>query len=197
MQHNSSFTEKESLSLISEMIQKAKGSYVTKGIAAMVWGSLIIFCSVVSWYEMAYRWQPGFDIWLLLFFALFPQIYFSIKEKRQRKFSTHNEHVINYVWIAFSLSIFITGFFNAKFGNSHSATPIMILYGIPTFIMGGITGFKPMVAGGLICWLFSIASIYTTPQTDMLLMAGCGLFAWLLPGIILWKRFKKLQRNNV
>jgi hypothetical protein len=67
------------------------------------------------------------------------------------------------------------------------------MYGIPTFITGGVFKFKPMIFGGLICWVLAIASMYTDIAVDMLFMAACGLFAWLIPGIILWRRYKKQQ----
>jgi hypothetical protein len=197
MEADHQLSEKESLQIINEMIGKAKRSYVTKGIASMVWGLMIIVCSLVTWSQIKYKWNAGFDVWMLLFVAIFPQIYFSVKEKRQKKFTGHDDNIVNHVWIAFAIAILITGFYNSKFGTKESTTIILILYGIPTFIMGGLFKFKPMIFGGLICWLFSIISVYTMPDVDMLLMAGCGFFAWLIPGVILWKRYKMQHHKNV
>ena len=72
-----------------------------------------------------------------------------------------------------------------------------MLFGLPTFITGGILKFKPLIAGGIICWILSIISIFSNNATDMLLMAACGLFAWVIPGVILWNRYKKQQLSNV
>lgn len=187
----------ESLQLISEMIGKAKRSYVSKGTASIVWGALIILCSMVTWAQQQFTIDIGFDIWLLLLLALIPQIYFAIKEKREKGFTGHDEETMNFVWISFTVCIFITSFYNSRWGGESSASLIMMLYGIPTFITGGIFKFKPMIVGGIICWVFSIISIYTPFKTDMLLMAACGLFAWLIPGIILWNRYKKQQQADV
>ena len=191
------FSETESLKLINEMIGKAKKSYVTKGIASIVWGILIITCSLLTRLRMRSDFDPGFDIWLLVFVAVIPQIFFAIKERRKKNFTGHDEITSGYVWSAFGISIFILSFYNAKFGTPTSATIFMILYGIPTFITGGMFSFRPMIIGGLICWVCSIISVFTSPDDDMLLMAGSGLFAWLIPGIILWTRYKKQRRKNV
>jgi len=191
------FSETDSLKLINEMISKVKRSYVTKGIASMVWGVLIITCSLLTWAEVRYNWDPGFDVWLLVFLALIPQIFFSIKEKRSRKFTAHDETTTTYVWSAFAISIFILSFYNSKFGSEQATTLFMMLYGIPTFITGGMFKFKPMIVGGLICWALSVVSVFTPVDADMLLMAGSGLFAWLIPGIILWNRYQKQRRENV
>ena len=191
------FSEHDSLRLINEMIGKAKRSYVTKGIASIVWGVLIMACSLLTWAELRFNWYPGFDVWLLVFLALIPQIFFSVKEKKTRKFTGHDEVTARYVWTAFAVAIFLTTFYDTRYGSNESATLFMMLYGIPTFITGGMFNFKPMIVGGVLCWMFSAISVYTPASVDMLLMAASGLFAWLIPGIILWNRYQKQRRANV
>lgn len=188
-------TEQESLKLINEMIGKAKRSYITTGAASIVWGILIVVCSLLTWYQVYTKHFFGFDVWLLIFLALIPQIYFSISEKKKKNFVSHDEHTMTYLWSTFAICIFILSFYDSKFGtnDSHSTALFMLLYGVPTFITGGIFKFKPMILGGIICWVLSVASMYTDVATDMLFMAACGLFAWLIPGIILWKKYKKQQ----
>jgi len=187
----------ESLKLINEMINKAKESYVSKGIASMVWGALIVTCSLLTWAQIQYDFNLGFDIWLLVFLAVIPQVYFSVKEKRQRTFVGHHDAIMSYLWTTFGICIFIITFYQNKVGANSSASLFMMLYGIPTFITGGVFKFKPMIWGGLICWGLSIGSMFTPLATDMLFMAACGLFAWLLPGIILWNRYQKQGSCNV
>ncbi len=152
---------------------------------------------MVTWAQQQFNLDIGFDIWLLLLLALIPQIYFAIKEKREKGFTGHDEKTMNFVWTSFTVCIFITAFYNSRWGGESSASLIMMLYGIPTFITGGIFKFKPMIVGGIVCWLFSAISIYTPFKMDMLLMAACGLFAWVIPGTILWNRYKKQQQANV
>ena len=191
------FSEQDSLRLINEMITKAKRSYVTKGVASVVWGVLIMACSLLTWAELQFNWYPGFDVWLLVFLALIPQIFFSVKEKKTRKFTGHDEVTARYVWTAFAVAIFLTTFYDTRYGSNESTTLFMMLYGIPTFITGGMFNFKPMIIGGLLCWIFSAISVYTPASVDMLLMAASGLFAWLIPGIILWNRYQQNRRANV
>jgi len=187
----------ESLKLISEMIGKAKRSYITKGIASIVWGILIVVCSLLTWAQVQYQFHLGFDVWLLVLVAVIPQIFFSIKEKRQKTFVGHDEITMRFVWTTFGICIFILSFYSSRFHTDDITSLFMMMYGIPTFITGGIFKFKPMILGGVICWGLSVGSMYTPLSTDMLFMAACGLFAWLLPGIILWNRYKKNQACNV
>jgi len=187
----------ESLKLINEMIGKAKQSYVSKGIASIVWGILIVVCSLLTWMQVQYKIDLGFDVWLLVFIAVIPQLLSSIKEKKQKTFVGHDEITMRYVWTTFGICIFILSFYSYKVYGNNTASLFMMMYGVPTFITGGIFKFKPMILGGLICWGLSVGSLYTPLATDMLFMAACGLFAWLIPGIILWNRYKKNQACNV
>jgi hypothetical protein len=95
---------------------------------------------------------------------------------------------MTFVWSAFGICIFILSFYNIKFGNGHSTSLYMMLYGLPTFITGGVFKFKPMIWGGLVCWALAIAALFASLATAMLFMAVCGLVAWFIPGIILWNR---------
>ena len=197
MTETDNFSEKESLQLITEMIGKAKKSYVTKGIAPIMWGSIIIFCSMATWVKFHFKINMG-DVWLLTIIAIIPQVYFSIKENKKRGFASYEGNTLSAVWIAFSVSIFITSFyFGTHKVSGDSSSLFMMLYAIPTFITGVVTKFKPMMYGGIFCWIASITSMYTTLEADFLLMAACGLFAWLIPGIILWNRYKKIISTSV
>lgn len=199
MNEEENMSEKESLLLINEMISKAKSSYVTTGAASVVWGALIVFCSLFTWLEIHFAYFIAVDIWLLTLVAVVFQVYFSVKEKKQRKFVAHDETITTYIWSAFGICIFLLSFYNSKFGNNGQSVSslFMLLYGIPTFITGGLYKYKPMIVGGIVCWCLCIISMFTNNATDLLLMAASGLFAWLIPGIILWRKYQKKRVENV
>jgi hypothetical protein len=191
------FSEQDSLKLINEMIGKAKKSHIEKGIASMLWGTIIIICSLITWAGAHYNYQTG-DIWLLTIVALIVQVVFGIIESKKKNYISYEEVSMKYVWTAFGISIFIASNYAGKFPSGGETTSIfMMLYAIPTFITGGVTKFKPMIYGGIFCWVASFMSIHTPFEIDNLLMAACGLVAWLIPGIILWNRYKKNLAANV
>ena len=41
-------TEQQSLEIITQMISKAKCDYEETGIGALLWGSLVTFCSLIT-----------------------------------------------------------------------------------------------------------------------------------------------------
>ena len=214
-----SFTEQESLLLISQMINKAKNSYHDTGIGPILWGSVIAICSLVTYFKITVGLKLPVDIWFLTFVAIIPQIWIVSKEKKVRKVKSYDETAMDYVWICFGISIFLLIFINANIQaalkpliehyrlttghapnfNYYNFTSafFLLLYGIPTIITGGCRNFKPMLLGGIFCWLAAVITVYTNAETDMLLTALSAIVAWLIPGIILYRKHLKLLAAHV
>lgn len=216
-------TEKESLDLIAQMINKAKDACHDTGIAAIMWGAVIAICSLVKLSEIHFEYKLPFNIYWLTFVAVIPQVYFTIKAKRERKVKAYGDEFMDYLWIGFGICIFlmiyVTGSmynewkpvaeeYNKLTGHSSSfrfyefnSSFFLLLYGLPTFVTGVSMKFKPMLWGGLLCWLCCIAALYTPVKVDLMLVALSSIFAWLIPGIIMEKEYRKakaeLAQTNV
>lgn len=74
-----------------------------------------------------------------------------------------------------------------------STSLFLILYAFPTICTGILTKFKPMLTGAVICYVLFIASLFTASTYDYLLMAFAGICNWLIPGIILRKRYLRAK----
>ncbi|MFZ1263133.1 MAG: hypothetical protein WAT34_06440 [Chitinophagaceae bacterium] len=210
-------TEKESLDLIAMMINKAKDSYHNTGIGSMMWGTIIAVCSLVKLAELHFDYALPFDIYWLTILAVVPQIFITLKEKKERKVKSYDDIYMDYLWLGFGISIFLLIFItNAVFSvwepvaieykqlTGHISTfrfsefiaPLfLLLYGIPTFVTGAACKFKPMLWGGLLCWVCCIISLYTTIKIDLMLTAFSAIFAWLIPGIIMERQYRKAKRG--
>ncbi|HPH86472.1 MAG TPA: hypothetical protein PLC48_13470 [Ferruginibacter sp.] len=211
-------TEKESLALISQMINKAKNAYHSTGVGAMLWGAVIAICSLVKLSEIHFNYTFPFDIYLLTLLAIIPQIYISVKEKKQKPVKSYDDIFLDYVWLAFGISIFLLVHINASvFGSwepvaveyksltGHSAafrfsefvSPFfLLLYGMPTFITGAACKFKPMLYGGIFCWLCCIVTVYTNIKIDLLLTAFSAIIAWFIPGLFMEKEYRMAKKQE-
>lgn len=208
----------QSIELIEKMINKAKGGYHDSGIGALLWGTVVTICALVSWAEIHFNFNFPFDIWMLTFIAVAPQIFLSIRERKKRKALRYEDVAMSYIWSVFGFSIFLLIMINAnlvphllpvvqEYNKNHPdaafyyhdyvSAMFLLLYGIPTIITGGITKFKPMLWGGMFCWLCCVAAIYTPIETDMLLTAAAAIMAWFIPGIILRRRYLNNKSSNV
>lgn len=190
-------SEAQSLRLIEEMIHKAKNSYHESGTSALLWGSLIMFCSAVSfgntWWQVDWLRQ----IWILTFLAVVPQIIISARESKAQKFKSHTDDLMNGIWIAFGICIGLLSFYVNAVKVQGSSFLFLMLYGIPTFATGIGQRFRPMVFGGVFCWAAAVVSIYTAQRIDLILFFASAFFAWFLPGLILRSDYLKQKRAHV
>jgi hypothetical protein len=184
-------TNNESLKLITEMIGKAKSSYHSNGKSSILWGIIIFVCSMVDFLKIQFKFKIGFDIWWLMFVALVPQFYMIFKNRKSKNFVSYEETTMSFIWCAFAASVIMLMFYDAHYNAPHTESLFLMLFGLPTFITGGMFRFKPMIAGGIICWILFAVSLYTGFKINLLLMALAALSAWLIPGIILLKKCKK------
>ena len=210
MSQENQLTEKESLELITRMINKAKDACHDTGITAIMWGLVIVICSLVRFAELQFEFRLPFDV------AVIPQIYFSIREKKRRKVRTYDDRFQDGLWLAFGISIalliFIVGRlyrewdpvndqFETLTGTAgfklyeYIAAFFLMLYAIPTFVTGMTMKFKPMFWGGLLCWICCIASLFLPVKTDMLLIALSAAGAWLIPGIIMERDYQRAKKH--
>src|ERR1700755_3261697 len=90
MQQENEMTGQESLELIARMIHKAKRDYLDSGLSALLWGSVISFCSMVSFINQVTVKNPVFNaIWILTFVAVVPQIVIAFRERKARNYKTY------------------------------------------------------------------------------------------------------------
>lgn len=213
-------SHEESMRLIGTMLNKAKNSYHDTGIVSILWGTVITVCSLVTFAQIKGYFKLPFDIWLLTLVAVVPTIYLSIKEKKINKAKFYDEKLLDYVWTCFGIGIGVLSFIQgsifhafSKMVNEYiqlsgkdtlpfrysefSSAFFLLWYGFPTIVTGGAKGLKPMLFGGIFCWVAAIVSLFTSADVDMLLTAAAALLSWFIPGIILWNKFKhrKLQEN--
>jgi uncharacterized protein with PQ loop repeat len=217
-QQEKQLTEKESLDIIAGMINKAKDFYHDTGIGAMMWGAVIAVCSLLRLAEIHFGFRLPFDVYLLTLVALIPQIFITIREKKERRVKSYDDQYMDFIWLGFGISLFllihvINLMFRgwepvadeyARLAGKRSSFQLyefqhpffLILYGLPTFITGAACRFKPMLWGGLFCWLCSIITVYTPIKIDLLLTALSAIACWFVPGLIMEKHYRQYKKEQ-
>lgn len=184
-------SEKESLELISRMINTAKNTYYESGLGPLLWGFTNMICFVVTYMnEKVKGFSFPFNPFLLMIFTFIIHIYFDNKEKKYKSVTTHLEEAHRWVWVAFGISVIVLTF-GAGFANFGYGVfpPLLIIFAIPTFVSGCVNKFYPLIIGGAICWLLGLAAFFTRTADCYLLAAAGATVAWIIPGFILRYRF--------
>lgn len=216
-QEETKLSEKDSLALITTMLTKAKDSYHDTGIGAMMWGAVVAVCTLVRFCEIHFGFRLPFDIYLLTLAALIPQVFITLREKKERKVKSYDDAYMDYIWLAFGIALVLlihvinlvyhdwepvareyrelTGHPSSFKFNEFIHPLFLILYGLPTFITGAACKFKPMLWGGLLCWVCSIIAVYTPLKIDLLLTAASAIAAWFIPGLIMEKEYRRYKKE--
>jgi len=195
MDEEKQLTEQESLELIASMIAKAKCDYSETGVGALMWGTIITFCSLVTFAGYFLHWDWVSIIWYLPMLAVIPQIIISVKETKAKKYKTHTDDAMAGIWISFGISLSLLSYFVNKYHVPHEVSIFLVLYGYPTFSSGIARKFKPMIIGGIACWILAIFSMFVAFPYTMLISAAEALLAWFIPGLILRGIYLKAKKH--
>lgn len=186
-------TEKESIELITSMINKAKNRVSETGTLYLLWGWLIFICCTIQFVGLYFfHFENIFYVWFLTWLLLIYQIFFLSKERKKRKVKSYTGEINGFVWLVFFICLMLVIFIGSYLKKYEMINPqLLVLYGMPTFLSGIILKFKPLIIGGVCCWALSIISVFIPGEFQLLLVAAAVIAAWIVPGYILKQHFKK------
>ncbi len=192
-----SFNEKQSLELITGMINKAKNKFSESGMLYLVWGIAILFCSLVQFFLSSLMgFKNVYYVWFLTWPVYIYQAIFLYKKKKKETVKTYTDEILGYVWICFIICFFVMIFiliYSKRFELIYSA--ILVIYAIPTFLSGAILKVKSLLIGGICCWALAALSMFIPLQYHLLLISIAVILAWIIPGLYL--RNKYLAQNKL
>jgi hypothetical protein len=204
-------TKNESLELISQMIGTAKNN-LQKGTGRvfLLWGYLVAGISLLTTIllialpsEISHYAYFG---WCLMAFG-YPLHYRILKKIEAKQLvSTYIDRLTQWLWTAFTFSILvviagllITSFIVLPFFTATEPghdflywfqwlfmTPFMLcLYGFALYISGKAYGFKPLVAGGAVCWASTLLLLVVMHHPQVLILQQILLCISVVAGFVI------------
>lgn len=194
MHEQANFSPTDSLKVIQDMIGKSKNEITDNGFYFLMWGWLVLLASIVQYVLFVWvkvNWH--YLAWLLIVPAVVLTIVRSSREEAKRKVLSYVEESMGALWMGIGIS------FNALMAiffiiGWQQAYPFFILmYGLGTFISGGILRFKPLQIGGALCWVLAVVTALL-PYAEQILMLGLAvLISYLVPGYLLQKQVRQTK----
>lgn len=184
----------ESLRLIEEMISVAKNKLNENGFHFMLWGVLISCCSLLQYLVLTSYLSINANIlWLTVFIlgGLAAMVY-EIRKSRVNKPITKFDSIYHKLWMAFGVTLFLTIYLCIKLHIVPTAF-IMLLAGLATFVSGAIYNFKPLIAGGIVFWIGAFVCSFLNNADQLLLNSFVLIIGYIIPGLLLWKKFKLIE----
>ncbi|HYJ38744.1 MAG TPA: hypothetical protein VEV87_09010 [Chitinophagaceae bacterium] len=192
------FSPQQSLAVIQSMIETAKNQFSENGHLYLLWGWLVFICSIGQFILLTvFKYEYHYMVWMLTWLAFIYQTFYLIKEKKKEKVRTYTDSIIGFVWLVFVVMMFLFGFlFGRELGDNYYtmiSPGFLALYGMPTFLSGVILRFRPLIVGGVGCWILSILSLFIPYEFQLLLLSVAMIIAWIIPGYQLRAKYKKVN----
>ncbi len=190
----------ESLLIIQSMINKAKNQFSENGHLYLLWGWAVFICSIAQFILMSYvQYEKHYMVWFSLWLVFIYQVFYLRKKRRRQRVRTYTDEIIGFVWLVFIILMVLFGFLSARVFDTNKYysfidPAFLALYGMPTFLSGIILKFRPLIIGGVCCWLLSIIASFISAQYHLLLVPIAMIVAWIIPGYKLNVKFKQ-QKN--
>jgi len=190
------FSPQESLGVIKAMIDRAKNQFSENGHLYLLWGWAVLICSLAQFILMHYvQYEKHYLVWISMWLVFIYQFFYLRKEQRQKRVRTYTDDIVGFVWLVFIILMFLFGFlFGVILGDKYYSfinPGFLALYGMPTFLSGIILRFRPLVIGGVSCWILSVAAPFIHPEYQLLLLPVAMIAAWITPGYLLQRKYKQ------
>lgn len=183
----------QSLRLIESMINTARNRFSDNGHLYLLWGWVVLICSVVHFASIQWNLfvHPEW-IWGLTWLALLYQTVYLVRQKKKIRVSTYTDDMLKAIWMVFVGCGLLLAVVVGRLGDWNTMYPlILMLYGIPTILSGTVLRFKPLVWGGIICWLLCIISVFLPLKFNLLMVSLAVIAAWIIPGYLMKQKFAK------
>lgn len=154
-------TPKESLEIISGMIQSRKSRLKSNGFMILFWGWLVIAAAAGQMLLLSLEmynicWTP----WLLTIVGAVFSAIRSSKNVDKKVERSHLDSISGITWIVFSINVMILGFIFAPllFGAAYVGI-VLILLGMASIVEGNISQFRPLIVGGIIANILGFSNL--------------------------------------
>lgn len=176
---------KESLALITSMIQEAKKEAAGDGsFQLLLWGWVVALCNLGHFVLEKVGYDLPWIVWILIIPAMIWSFAHEWKVKKKARIKTHLDQFLGQLWIGIFVAMCIVLSFMPVLEFRHNPI-ILLLAAIGVFATGSIIRVKMVRVGGMILAIGAIIA-FTLSVEDQYLVAGIAMIlGYLVPGYYL------------
>jgi tetrahydromethanopterin S-methyltransferase subunit E len=190
MEGKQNLSPAESMALITEVIRGTEINLKHNSFIFLLWGWLITLASL-AFFALKHYTATRF------YFVHFPVLagtgiaitVWHYMQNTTVRTQTYAEYFLSKLWLVLGLCFLLIVFMNVSQGKL-PFTYTMLIAGIGTVVTGLVLRFYPLIGGGIVLLLSSLASVYIDAEYMVLLQAGAMTCGYLIPGYCL--KFSKV-----
>jgi MFS family permease len=199
---DTNFNHEQSLSLINEMINRARNNVKQEGTySLMYWGYMTALLAIINYVLLQTLNDPNqsFWIWVLMLPAGLGSYFIERRADKRKLVKTHLDKIASIVWFGFLISF---GIFTVIIHSVNSQvelsqifllnTPvIMSMVGMGQFISACIYRHKMWYAIAALTWTGAVVCALLQVDMQFIVFAACMILGFSVPGHILNYQAKK------
>ena len=180
-------SEQESLDIILKMINSTRSGLKDSSIFFLLWGYGVLAGGIIEIILLQMNSPKHPLAWLILFPLAIAAIVIGRKQSKKARVNTHLDDYIGNLWMALGISFGVVSFLIGKHGPESIYPVLIVLYGIGTFITGRIIQFKPLIFGGISCWIIALVAGFSSLELQLPLLCLSLVTSYIIPGHLLQK----------
>jgi hypothetical protein len=185
MESERPLTPQESMEVIVRAISRTKDDIRANSFYFMLWGWLIAIASFGFFVLMEFVRTPlAFLPFPFLAAVGFITTYVRYTKRRVEATESYLTFFLSRMWAVLGISFLMVVFINVRAGEM-PFTYTLLLAGIGTLVSGWTMKFRPMVFGGIVFLVTSVASVYVPVEYKALLQGMAIVTGYLVPGYLL------------
>lgn len=186
----------QELAFIKKVMTDSRKILIDDGKATIFWGLLISFGLLITYFSVAQGWETSLSwFWpALIGFGWIYTIVTEIRHERKRRVITFAGKIVGAVWIAFGISATIIGFVGTVSGAYHSViiSPLIAVLLGTGYLVSGLLYGKSWVSYLSIAWWGGAIIMFLMQNLEtLLIMISMMILFQVIPGIILYREFKR------
>lgn len=197
MENEQPLSNEKSLQIIQQMISQAKSNITDNGLGWLLWGTMIILASLSTWFFIYTGSGNIFLGWNVFGIFTIVMLTYDIFKPKQKKVRTYVDDLLRLVDIGFTICLFTVIFsINVAVSANAGFGFFLMIFAFLMLIKGGAIKSRSLMTGAAVNWFGAIAMFINKDfKYDMLIMAGAVLIGYIIPGLILWMQYRKLNNG--
>jgi len=190
------------ISMIKQIMEDSKKIVVEDGKGYITWGILVVIGMLGTYFLILDRlfsyigwlWIATIGLGWIYTFAS------SFRKNPEKKVRTFAGKILGAVWVSCGIAMTMVGFVGTASGaiGAYTISPMMaVILGIAYFVTGIVYGLPWVRNLAIGWWIGAIVTFFWSGMNSLLAFAAMMIAFQIIPGIILYSKFKKEYRINV
>jgi hypothetical protein len=190
------------INMIKQIIDDSKKIVIDDGKGFIIWGVLIVIGLLGTYFFIPLRLYEYISwLWITVIGIgwVYTIIIHAVKDHK-KKVKTFAGKILGALWFSCGVSMTIVGFIGTGSGSygAYTISPLMsVILGIAYFVTGIIYGRAWVRNLAIGWWIGAIVTFIWTGMYSLLVFAVMMIMLQVIPGIILYSKFKNEYQTNL